>query len=53
MATDVTKPKYVRKKCEHNRYKFQCKDCKGSSICEHGNQKGFYDAQKGRLYRQE
>jgi excinuclease UvrABC ATPase subunit len=24
------KPKYVRKKCEHNRYKFQCKDCNGS-----------------------
>lgn len=29
------KPKYVRKKCEHNRYKFQCKDCEGSQICEH------------------
>lgn len=33
------KPKYVRKKCEHNKYKFQCKDCKGSQICEHNRQK--------------
>jgi hypothetical protein len=35
------KPKYVRKKCEHNRYKFQCKDCKGSQICEHNRQKSL------------
>ncbi len=26
------KPKYVRKKCQYNRYKFQCKDCKGKQI---------------------
>ena len=35
------KPKYVRKKCEHNKYKFQCKDCKGSQICEHNNIKSI------------
>ena len=22
--------KYVRKRCEHGKYSFQCKDCKGS-----------------------
>lgn len=29
------KPKYIRKKCEHDRYSFQCKDCNGSSYCIH------------------
>ena len=33
------KSKYIRKKCEHNRYAFQCKDCKGSCICPHEKQK--------------
>lgn len=31
--------KYVRKKCEHGKYKFQCKTCKGSSFCIHGKYK--------------
>jgi hypothetical protein len=35
------KPKYVRKKCEHNKYSFQCKDCKGSLFCEHNRQKSI------------
>ena len=39
MAED--KPKYIRKKCEHDRYSFQCKDCKGSCICPHGKQKSI------------
>ena len=30
------KPKYIRKKCEHGKYTFQCKECKGSCICIHG-----------------
>ena len=30
------KPKYIRKKCEHGKYSFQCKECKGSCICIHG-----------------
>jgi hypothetical protein len=38
---EEAKPKYVRKKCEHNRYAFQCKDCKGSSICIHEKQKSI------------
>ena len=29
------KPKYVRKKCEHNKYSFQCRECNGVSFCEH------------------
>ena len=29
------KIKYIRKKCEHGRDKYNCRDCGGSSICEH------------------
>jgi hypothetical protein len=29
------KEKYVRKRCEHGKYSFQCKDCKGSVFCIH------------------
>jgi len=35
------KPKYVRKKCEHGKYSFQCKLCMGSQVCEHNNVKYF------------
>jgi hypothetical protein len=35
------KPKNVRKKCEHGRYKFQCRNCKGSIFCEHNRQKSI------------
>ena len=37
-------PKYKRKKCEHGKYSFQCKDCKdcnGSSLCVHGKRKYY------------
>jgi hypothetical protein len=34
MEESNSKPKYIRKKCEHNKYSFQCKDC-GIAICEH------------------
>ena len=27
------------KKCEHNRKKSDCKECKGSQICEHQKKK--------------
>ena len=27
--------KYTRKRCEHGKYSFQCKDCKGSVFCIH------------------
>jgi hypothetical protein len=33
------KPKDIRKKCEHSKYSFQCKDCKGSSLCDHEKRK--------------
>ena len=33
------KSKYVRKKCEHNKYSFQCVDCNGSSYCIHKKHK--------------
>ena len=35
------KQKYVRKKCEHGKYSFQCKDCKGSSFCIHEKYKTY------------
>jgi hypothetical protein len=41
------KPKYIRKKCEHNKYPFQCKECKGSQICEHDRQKSTCKDCKG------
>lgn len=36
-----SKPKYIRKKCEHNKYSYQCKECGGKCICEHGRQKSY------------
>lgn len=30
-----TKKKRVRKRCFHGRHKFQCKECHGSSFCQH------------------
>jgi len=29
------KPKYIRKKCEHNKYSYFCKECGGKGICIH------------------
>ena len=37
MAED--KPKYIRKKCEHGKYSFQCRDCNGASFCIHSRVK--------------
>lgn len=34
-----SKPKYIRKKCEHDKYSFQCKECNGVSVCIHKKQK--------------
>ena len=41
--TEMTeeKPKYIRKKCEHGKYSFQCKECKGASICIHNYYKNI------------
>ena len=33
------KPKYIRKKCEHGKYPFQCRECNGSSFCIHSRNK--------------
>ncbi len=41
------KPKYVRKKCEHNKYKFQCIECGGSQICIHNKVKSICKECKG------
>jgi hypothetical protein len=29
------KPKYIRKKCIHNKYPYFCKECGGGGLCEH------------------
>lgn len=36
-----------RKKCEHNRQRYFCKDCKGKGICEHGHRKTYCVSCKG------
>ena len=30
---------YLKYLCEHGKYKYQCKECKGSQICPHSRQK--------------
>jgi hypothetical protein len=35
------KPKYIRKKCPHNKYKFQCRDCGSKAYCDHNILKYF------------
>ena len=29
------KAKYIRKKCEHNKYSYYCKECGGKGLCIH------------------
>jgi hypothetical protein len=41
------KPKYIRKKCEHGKYKFQCVQCGGSQICIHNKVKSICKDCKG------
>jgi len=43
----IVNKKYLRKKCEHNRRKSICKECKGASICEHNRQKSICKECKG------
>ena len=31
----------INNKCEHDKTKYQCKHCGGSSICEHKREKSF------------
>jgi hypothetical protein len=37
--TSLIKPKYTRKKCEHNQYTFSCIECHPSLLCEHEKRK--------------
>ena len=30
---------YLKYLCEHGKYKYQCKECKGTQICPHNRQK--------------
>ena len=37
----MIKPKFISKKCPHDRRKARCKECKGGSICEHNRNRYF------------
>ena len=44
------KPKYTRKKCEHDKYKYLCSLCGGSGLCKHGMRKIFCKVCDGGFY---
>ena len=33
--SESRKAKYLKYFCEHEKYKYQCKECKGTQVCEH------------------
>ena len=35
MNVKELKAKYLKYFCEHEKYKYQCKECKGTQVCEH------------------
>ena len=37
--TETRTAHYLKYFCEHGKYKYQCRDCKGSQICPHNNRK--------------
>ena len=37
VCDNITKPKRIKVKCQHNRDRFRCKECDGVSVCPHGN----------------
>ena len=39
LCVEIKKKKYIRPKCPHNRYKFDCRDCGGNRFCIHNNDK--------------
>ena len=39
MNAENRKAKYLKYFCGHGKYKYRCKECKGSQICPHGRQK--------------
>lgn len=50
MAEASNKPKCIRKKCEHDKYKYLCSICGGSGLCEHGERKIFCKICDGAVY---
>lgn len=38
---DSQRPSKPRKRCEHGRERFRCRDCNGVSICEHNRQRYY------------
>ena len=39
--------KYLKYFCEHEKYKYQCKECKGTQVCPHNRQKSHCKECKG------
>ena len=37
--TETRTAHYLKYLCEHGKYKYQCRDCKGSRICSHNKRK--------------
>ena len=46
MSENRTK-KYLKYLCEHEKYKYQCKECKGTQVCPHNRQKSHCKECKG------
>ena len=39
MDTENRSARYLKYLCEHGKYKYQCRECKGSQICPHSKRK--------------
>ena len=39
MDAEIRTARYLKYFCEHGKYKYQCKECKGSQICPHSKRK--------------
>ena len=37
--TETRTARYLKYFCEHGKYKYQCRECKGSQICPHNKRK--------------
>ena len=45
--TETRTEKYLKYFCEHEKYKYQCRECKGTQICPHNNRKPHCKECKG------
>ena len=45
--TENRTAKYLKYFCEHEKYKYQCRECKGSQICPHNKRKSRCKECKG------